>query len=53
MVYLLPLGTSDMTIKYIVILLHKNRKFGWNGGPRFGTLLYYFPAIFKTRWILF
>ena len=31
-VNLLPLGTSDMKIWYIVILLKENCKFGWNGG---------------------
>ena len=35
MVNLLPLGPSDMTIKYIVILFEKNRKFGRNGGLLF------------------
>ena len=44
MVNLLPLCTSDMTIKYIVILLYKYRKFGG-----MAARVYYIPAIFKTR----
>ena len=35
MVNLLPLGTSDMTIKHIVIFLEKNRMFGGNNEPHF------------------
>ena len=44
MVNLLPLDTSDMTIKYIQILLYQNCKIGGNGGSLLGTLLYYFPT---------
>ena len=46
MVNLLPLGISDITIYYIVILSPVLRK--WRPAVRNFTILY-FPAIFKTR----
>ena len=52
-VNLLPLGTSDMTIKYIVILLEKIAGLAGKAARCSELYYYYTLVIFKTRNFLF